>query len=447
MTLIPPLGHPKFSGLNWSNAWLPQLDEPWLKPADGLVIGDHRDSEEARVEAVSDYARCKAWVWPSQRIAFLCDVHADAEAFLLGLQASGGVARTGADALDYELTDLGRETLFIIGGDCFDKGPSNLRLLRSIAKLRGLGAQLRILAGNHDVRTLLGIAYAGRKETRFAHLFVRMGKKTMRLFKEVFDEYLAPNPPTSYLSDDEVRALLFPEDSWYEEFPKTVEGLIPQPRIEKELVRIREKVEELTRQCAKYGMSLGMLHATWLKTKELFLDGGEFHWFFEELQLAHRDGSFLFVHAGVDDVAAQTLANDGVEGLNQRFDQLVNEDLFELYHGSVGNVFRTKYRPIDHPLTDEGRNAMFRAGVYAIVHGHRNILKGARLTLRGGLMNFECDASVDANTRVLEGLDGPGGAAVVFEPNGRMFAISTDYPFVRVFDPAQVLAFSTMRCS
>jgi hypothetical protein len=50
------------------------------------------------------------------------------------------------------------------------------------------------------------------------------------------------------------------------------------------------------------------------------------------------------------------------------------------------------------------------------------------------MLNFECDASVDCNTRELEGLDGWGGAATVFEPKGRIFAISTDYPYVKVFD-------------
>lgn len=439
LSLVPPLEvppEPVASGL-------PHLGEPWLKPASGLVIGDHRDPEEVKFEQVAEYARDKAWVWPDQRIAFLCDVHADADAFLLGLRASGGVGSTETDPLGFQLTPLGQRTLFVIGGDCLDKGPSNLRLLRSVGHLRQLGARVELLAGNHDVRTLLGIAYAGRKEPKLAHLFVRMGKKTMRLFKEVYDEYIAPNPPASFLDDDQVEALLFPTESWYEQFPREVEGTIPPARIKKELVRIREKVVELRLQCDRYGMSLGMLHATWLKTRELFLEGGEFHWFFDEMRLAYRNGSFLFVHAGVDDVAAELLASQGVEGVNSRFKQLIDADLFELYHGSCGNMFRTKYREIDHPLTDNGRRAMFRAGVYAVVHGHRNILKGARITLRGGLMNFECDASVDANTRNIEGLSGPGGAAVVFEPVGRLTSVSTDYPFKRVLDADRVLPFST----
>jgi hypothetical protein len=76
--------------------------------------------------------------------------------------------------------------------------------------------------------------------------------------------------------------------------------------------------------------------------------------------------------------------------------------------------------------------------VYAIVHGHKNILRGQRLVLRKGVLNFECDASIDENTRVLEGLSGPGAAVTVFRPDARILAVSTDYPFVKVFDPAEL---------
>jgi hypothetical protein len=34
---------------------------------------------------------------------------------------------------------------------------------------------------------------------------------------------------------------------------------------------------------------------------------------------------------------------------------------------------------------------------------------------------------------------------VVFEPSGQLFAVSTDYPFVRVFDQGEVLPFSALR--
>ncbi len=445
MKLLRTERQPQYSGLEWRPAQLPELGEHWLNDGAQLVIGDHRDAEEASIDEVRSYASGKPWVWPERRVCFLSDLHADADAFLRSLVATGGVRLTGDADSDMELTPSGQKSVFVIGGDCFDKGPHNLRLLRALKHFRSLGADLQILAGNHDLRTLLGIAYAGRRETRFEHLFVRMGKKTMRLFKEVYDEYVSKAPPAEYMPDEEFKARYFPRESWYRDFPAQVRGHIPEPKIDKEVRRIREKVVELQVGAAKWGMSLGMLHATLVKCRELFLEpGGEFHWYFEEMRLAYKCGSFLFVHAGVDDAAAICLAATGVSGLNRWFDELMERDLFELYHGPVGNVFRTKYRDIDFPFSDVGRRALARAGVYAVVHGHRNLLKGARLTLRGGVLNFECDASVDQNTRVVEGLSGEGGAAVVFDPAGYAFAISTDYPFVRVFERDGVLPFSTM---
>src|SRR6185436_7664324 len=170
----------------------------------------------------------------------------------------------------------------------------------------------------------------------------------------------------------------------------------------------------------------------------------EFAWYFQRMTLARQEGSFLFVHAGVDDTVARVLCRHGAPGLNAWYHRLFGADLFELYHGALGNAFRTKYRDIDYPLTEHGVSQLHGAGIYAIVHGHRNILHGQRLTLRQGVLNFECDASVDRNTRTLEGLAGPGGAVVVFLPSGRIRAISTDYPFIKDFDPARVFQFTSL---
>ncbi|MFT7090377.1 MAG: hypothetical protein ACJAYW_000337, partial [Candidatus Azotimanducaceae bacterium] len=81
---------------------------------------------------------------------------------------------------------------------------------------------------------------------------------------------------------------------------------------------------------------------------------------------------------------------------------------------------------------------LHRAGIYAIVHGHRNILQGQRLVIREGMLNFECDASVDANTRQVEGLCGPGAATVVFTSDGKVRGISTDYPYIKIFHPGYI---------
>ncbi len=441
---IDPRSGTQYQGLHWRPVRLPRSEEQWLMPKSGLCVGTHRDPEEPTLEEVQRYAKGKPWVWPDERVCFISDVHADADAFLRCLVATGGVRLTGPGDHDFELTDEGRKSVFVLGGDCFDKGPSNLRLLRTLSHFRQLGPNLKILAGNHDLRLLLGIAYAERREPTLDHLFVRLGKKTMKLFAEVYDEYVRHDPDAEFLSDEEFKARYYPQESWYEDFPLAIRGTIPEPKIAKEVLRIRQKSGEIEAMATQLGMRLGMLHAVLKKCEELFLSpGGEFHWFFEEMTLAYRRGSFLFVHAGVDEVAAACLAESGVAGLNHWFAELKEHDLFALYHGSVGNVFRTKYRDIDFAMGDSGRAALARAGIYAIVHGHRNLLRGARISLRAGILNFECDASVDTNTRALEGLEGPGAAALVFEPEGKACAMSSDYPFIRVFDSAKLLPFST----
>jgi amphi-Trp domain-containing protein len=209
--------------------------------------------------------------------------------------------------------------------------------------------------------------------------------------------------------------------------------------------RIREKALELEATCQTLGIRLGEIHTALERARRMFIDrDGEFSWYFQRMTLARQEGSFLFVHAGVDDTVARVLCRHGAPGLNAWYHRLFGADLFELYHGALGNAFRTKYRDIDYPLTEHGVSQLHGAGIYAIVHGHRNILHGQRLTLRQGVLNFECDASVDRNTRVLEGLAGPGGAVVLFLPSGRIRAISTDYPFIKDFDPARVFQFTSL---
>ena len=49
-------------------------------------------------------------------------------------------------------------------------------------------------------------------------------------------------------------------------------------------------------------------------------------------------------------------------------------------------------------------------------------------------MNFECDSSVDRNTRKIEGLPGIGGAVAILRPDATLLGISTDYPYAKLFD-------------
>jgi Calcineurin-like phosphoesterase len=424
---------PDYQGIEHCDMALPITSEPWPKYDDH--DGDHDDHTSEQLRAcLGD----KPFVWPNRTLYFFCDVHADADAWRRSLIASGGVRWHGAGDDDFDLTAQGRDALFVIAGDCFDKGPSTLRLLRAIKLLIDKGADVEILAGNHDLRTLVGLAYLGRKEPRFAHLFVRMGSKTMPLLQEIRAQYLAPGD-TSSLSEHELQQLLFPDEAWFHQFPRVANGLVPDKKVAKELARIREKMVELPREVQQLGMTLADIHRAATRALELFLHPeGELHWFFERMDVARRWGSLLLVHAGVDDVTAKLLAREDVSGVNDLFHRLLADDPFELYHGPIGNMFRTKYRDSDHPFTSAGVEHMYTAGLYGIVHGHQNLLRGQRVRMREGLLNFECDASINCNTRRSQGLRGPGGAVVVFRPDGVALGVSADHPHVKVFDASRV---------
>ena len=445
MTYDPhPSVAPAYRGAGWLDVALPAALERWPRHRTRLQIDKTGDSYDIAREELVAYADGRAIDWPEETIYFLCDMHADTDAFFRSLVASGGVEKTGPGDDDFALTPEGKRAIFVIGGDCIDKGPDNLRLLRAIRRLIDRGADVELLVGNHDLRMLVGLIYGGARDPRFAHLFVRMGKKSIPLFREIYDTFVAggrgpEHGPHAgrrdFLPDDQVRARLFHDDAWYDDFPRAVAGLIPPDKVAKEVARIREKVHELVDRCDELDMSLGMVHAAFETARWLFLDpAGEFHWFFERMKLCRKYGAFLFIHAGVDDVIARHLREHGVHHLNEEFRRLIADDLFGLYHGHVGNTFRTKYRDSDRPFTAAGQRDLQDAGIAAIVHGHRNILRGQRMVLRGGILNFECDVSVDSNTRALEGATGPGGGVTVLRPDGHILGISTDHPYIKHFD-------------
>jgi hypothetical protein len=436
VAIEPGFDLPGYRGTQWVDAALPTLGETWPRQGE-LFIAKARAELEMSAEEIGAYLADKPWVWPTETVNFLCDVHADAGAFFSSLVATGSVERTGPSDADFEITNEGREAVFVIGGDCLDKGPSNLRFLRALRGFMTSEARVELLAGNHDLRTMLGLLYVGAKDPRHAHLFVRMGQKSLRLFQEVYEEFIAGSG-TPIGSEASAMETLYPTADWYETFPKVVRGLVPPKKLLKELIRIREKQGDMIALSRRAGMSQGMLLAALRKCRELYLSpGGEFYWLFNEMKLAFRAGSFVFIHAGFDDVTACLLREEGIDGLNRTYAQLVRDDPFELYNGPIGNTFRTKYRDIDFPFSERGMLDLHSAGIYAVVHGHRNLLRGQRIMMRGGMLNFECDSSVDANTRRLERLKGSGGAATLVRPDCRVLGISTDYPRVKVFDPSQ----------
>ena len=97
-------------------------------------------------------------------------------------------------------------------------------------------------------------------------------------------------------------------------------------------------------------------------------------------------------------------------------------------------MVRTKYRPIDMPLTTYGADIIHKMGIHAVVHGHQHLCHGQRIKLRHGIVNFECDTTMDRNTRKKEGLSGYGVAVTIIEPDGQVIGISRDHPSRKVFE-------------
>lgn len=431
---LPPRT-PQEQSLHWYRHDLPDGYEPW--PNDG-------GSGDVSRDVLQRYAQAHTWQWSGRRVYFISDIHADADAFLLSMIACGGILKTGDEDLDFTLTEEGRRALFIIGGDCFDKGPHNLRVLEIIHRLYLEGAEIELLAGNHDVRTLIGIRHAEEQDPLLDHLFVRMGNKTVPLLKEIHDWYVAPGEHTADRQDERaLDAMLFPNQSWYREFPRAASEWMSSKRVEEEMSRVRQKTREFQERAEHLDLDLNQVYAAVRKFRELFLEpGGRYYWFFDRMMLTRREGNYLFVHAGVDDTAALMIRDNGVDHLNAEFKRLLKEDPFGLYHGTLGNVFRTKYRERDFPLTRAGVEALHAGEIYGIVHGHRKLARGQRLTMREGMLHVECDATIDRNTREADGLAGIGAAAVVFTENGVVNGISTDYPYIKSFDPGTASASS-----
>jgi len=433
---------------------LPSEDQPWPRilnslqdSEQGVVQNDGQNDVQNDVQddgqdddssdIITSYTNGKDWHWPGNTVFFFCDLHADVDAFRLSLIASGGVRFKSESVNSVELTSLGRDALFVIGGDCFDKGPSTLQLLNLIYCLKEKGAQLHLLAGNHDVRTYLGLYYADRKEPLLDHLFIRMGSKAVPFLKELLDQFVDQDKIPDSQYENQFKEQLLPADDWAEQFFEAAKSTVHPKKLEKELRRTQEKTIQFLEKMQELDMSFCQVAATIEAFKAKFLNAeGELYWFFDSMRLAHREGSYLYIHAGLDDSIADLIRDKGIEELNLDFHNSFYQDPFELYHGALGNTFRTKYRDSDNTFSEAGAIALHKAGIYAIVHGHRNIRHGQRIIIRANMLNFECDASVDRNTRIKEGLLGPGGAVVIFKDDGTVKGISTDYPFIKSFNPS-----------
>ena len=411
-------------------ALLPEKKIPWLESTEVKVFRGNKEIEGKAKDLIESYSEEKLWVWPSQTIFFFSDLHGDKDAFKRSLLATK-VVLSNKDRL--ELTKEGKKAKFIIGGDLFDKGPSNLELLDFLKEFIKSGADVDLIAGNHDIRTFVGIHYMGVKSLKTSHLFTRVGGKSLTLFKEIYNRYEKELPNCPY-SEDELKEILFPDEKWLQNFPNFAKNIIHPEKLEKETKRIREKILEIQEMAQKLELSLKDIWSCVIKAREIFLDKkGKYYWVFEKLELAKIYGSFLFVHGGIDDKILPDLFKRGPSDLKKWFHEKLRKDAFDLYHGEIGNCFRTKYRSYDNNLSQKGIKELHERGIFAIVHGHLNQRRGQRIVYRENLLHFQCDCSLDINTRKKENISNLGLAVTIFRSSGVCEAISSDYDKIKIF--------------
>ena len=382
--------------------------------------------------------RYSNWQWPAHNIHFISDLHADAEALIDSLILADSIKKTGVKTTDFMMTHAGKKAQLIIGGDCLDKGPSNLTLLRTLNKLKQLNKNTIILAGNHDMRLYMGLKSLFNKQSiTEEHFFIRMGVKVLPLFKEIYDEYIVDNSEFALQASLKFcQQSVFPSTQWKQKFIQASRDRMSSKALSKELKRLHKKQQHFESDCLEHGLSLPMVYQAAEKCYSLFLEPqGEFYWFFDTMKLIHRESSFLFLHAGIDDKFSKILQKSNIDKINQLYQNHLHNDLCEFYYGTIGNVIRTKYRSHDPNLSHKGVKRLHRHGIHALVHGHVSQSKGQNIQLRSGLLHFECDVTLDKNSRKKEALSEYGAGVTSISNTGKVIGVSCDASQLKVFKP------------
>ena len=431
---------PHYRGQEWLHSQLPDEAVCWLD-SKRHGIRKRKTAYQKTKLAVTELVGQQKWKWSKRPIIFISDMHADADAMIESLVASGGIKKTGPKIDDFKLTKTGKKSLFIFGGDFFDKGPSNLTLLDAVKYLIDKKARVKILAGNHDIRILFGMRSVGHSDDpRNGHFFIRMGAKAIPFLREIRDRYLQDEDALAGIpSEKDCAQYVFPSNRWWKKFPDLATWVMSKPAIEREMRKIKKKVAHYEGHCKDAGINLREAYAAALKWQDLFLKpDGAYHWFFKRMDLCYRKGSLLFIHAGLDDRTSMMINEHGVTFINQLFHMYLSGNPFEFYYGPLANGIRTKYRSVDMPLSKIAQQHAHACGIYAIVHGHRNLHNGQRIAMRKNMLHFECDVTLDAGSRAKEGLKGAGAGATIIHPKGYIIGISSDYKQIKVFDPKRL---------
>ena len=415
---------------------LPKELEPW--PVTSAHSGSGRPGSAAALRAcLARAAAHGGWRWPERPVVFLSDTHADAEGFLRSLVAAGLIWRSARARGGFSPTRFGRSATILIGGDCLDKGPSNLDMLDALGALRAKGLDLRILAGNHDLRLRLAVSALHAAPTALTeHLLVRMGRKIIPLLREVRDRYVSDADLAALPDEAACRARLHPRPDWAARFSVAAVRYLNSAAVAREVAKLATKAAQFDAEVARSGLTAREVLAAALKCREVFFSpGGDYAWFYEGMDVVCQLGSLLFVHAGVDDSMCRLLAEGGVTAVNDRYRTEQGRHPFAFYFGPLANLVRTKYRATDAALTDTGVAALHGLGIHMLVQGHVNNQSGQRLLAKKGLLHLEGDVTLDRVSRRLEGLAGIGAGATLIFPTGDVIGLSRDYPRAKHFAP------------
>ena len=96
------------------DAALPSKSQIWIKGGRKAIRVD-RSSHRSLKKELQKVLDQGTWKWPKRRVFFFTDLHADTDAFIDSLIASGSVTRTGPEDDAWKLTKAGRRGLFVIG--------------------------------------------------------------------------------------------------------------------------------------------------------------------------------------------------------------------------------------------------------------------------------------------------------------------------------------------
>ncbi|TVQ72628.1 MAG: metallophosphoesterase, partial [Oceanospirillales bacterium] len=282
-----------YLGQEWIDAHLPTTFCNWLEQKQyGWVVDGQVD--QSLVEELTNLANPDTWQWPDHLVVFVTDLHADAEAFSASLVASGLFERHGEQPNQISIAADTPVFEIIIGGDCLDKGPANLPLLRLIRQLLDQQIPITLLSGNHDLRLQLAVNTLKAPDcTLNGHFLIRLGSKVMPLCVELLNEYpLTPDEQSRLPSEAECLARLLPSDDWHLRFQQEATSHLTASQIHTELSRLESRKQRFFRAAEKAQLSMQQIFAALERWRQLFLEpNGEFHWFVRDQQLGCRRGS------------------------------------------------------------------------------------------------------------------------------------------------------------